>query len=189
MGTSGGLDGERGHVSEPRAGGRLSLPRREGVGWAGGLLRSSPSQVLLYASDLTSGFQAPYLLLPARPSPCQVPALATLLSRLPRASALAHRQGPANPSELGPHLGSGVLDSPMPLLQRQATSLGLPWPHSRRKVGLPLKEPCRQHGTSTRPSPCSTTTPGNLGLLPCQTKSLRPWARCTALREAQSMQC
>lgn len=31
-----------GHVSGPRAGGRLSLPRRKGVGWAGGLPRPSP---------------------------------------------------------------------------------------------------------------------------------------------------
>ena len=42
VGTSRGLGGETGRVSGPRAGGKLSLPRRKDVGWAGGLFEIWP---------------------------------------------------------------------------------------------------------------------------------------------------
>lgn len=42
VGTSRGLGGETGHVSGPRAGGKLSLPRRKDMGWAGGLFEIWP---------------------------------------------------------------------------------------------------------------------------------------------------
>lgn len=143
------------------------------MGWAGGLLRLSPSQLLIGASALTSGFQAPCLLSP-HPSPCQGPALATLLARLPRASAPPTPQSWGRTWALEPfwtRLRSSSRSSPLLL-----GSLGFT---AEAEQALPLKEPCSQQRTSA-PSG-STTGPGHLGLLPCHTNPLRPWARRTAV--------
>lgn len=191
MGTSGGLGGETGHASGPRAGGRLLRPRREGVGcgvgWWSPEIVPQPSTHLGLCSDLRFPGSC---LFSSHPSPGQGPALAMLLAKLPRASALANPQGPANPSKLGPHLGSGaLLDPPAPLLQRQATSFGLPWLHSRSKAGPPSEGALRSaqdlHPFWLYHRP---RTPRTALMLHKPSQALG-WTHCCLLLEAQLTQC
>lgn len=189
VGTSRGLGGETGRVSGPRAGGKLSLPRRKDVGWAGGLFEIWPPTEYT-PRPLLSHLRLPVPLSPpslAQPSPCQGLALA-------QSWALHTPEVPADSTQsctslfLGLWSPSGLLCCPVPpaaLLHRGwATSLGLykpsqpakklPGPHSRTSGSL--QESCSQGGLlpgNSDVSPGSAISTEHSGLIPFQTTPLQ----------------
>ena len=176
MCTSEGLGGETGPVSGLRAGGRLSLPRREDVGWAGDLPRpslpaqSSPRPLL---SDLS--FSGP-LPPPSSPQPTLVPCLHHTSSQVfPQAMALGRALADCSQSwsctcalesSRSYVVGSYLCPSSTaarPLLRlhcprqpaRDACSLdhrAEPKAGAQEPTPLAQQEPCSQHGLFSVPS-------------------------------------
>lgn len=127
VGTSGGLGGETRHNSGPRAGSKLSLPRRQdvGVGWCSPEIVPQPSTHLGLCC-LTSGVRV-FASSQPMPGPC----LGHTSSKAsPEPWPLQTPQGPDHPSGLGLHVGSGVLESAGDL---HPLSWLCPWP---RHLGL-----------------------------------------------------
>lgn len=157
VGTSRGLGGETGCVSGPRAGGKLSLPRRKDVGWAGGLFEIWPPTEYT-PRPLPSHLRLPVPLSPpSSPQPMPGPCLGHISNQtLAQSWPLHTPEIPADSTQsytwlfLGLWSPSGLLCCPVPpaaLLHRgQATSLGLykpsqparrlPGPHSRTSRDL-----------------------------------------------------